>query len=531
MRKLSIALFVAVVSWLALSPLAWSQGVIVPTQTALKTVNGLTQPIANATITVCAANASGIPCSPALVNAVFTDRTLLQPLGNPFSADANGNYTFAIAPGSYTVTVTASGYAGFSYQVDTPGTGGGGGSCGSSCVQYQFPGSYQVNQGTHGNSDAIQIFPCDQFYCTFVLGSYSQAPCCSQTDGTLGLTPTIFTSVLPHIAVSVNGLFFPTIMQADSPCDMADGCTGTGPEVRQNQGLLFSPSLWNPVTNNITINALDGDFFDVQPGFGKIIAGSVTSGTFQGPVNNIGGEGITQTSTGAQATFVLIEPTGALLTTNVVLGSPDNSHTWVGNNSGAVFTPTATPVVPYCQYAPTAGHDYGCFGSDGKFQFSDDGAPLAPVLTQGPSLPSDFTTANNTSLQNITAGGVTLGFSKQAKAAKSEFHCVLLYSQGTANAAVAFGIQAVTNAPINIEASGEMSTTPTAKTAGTLATLATTTATNIVSATPGATAAVFRAVLDGTIEDSAQANTFNIMVSTATGADAVTIKRGSSCSF
>ena len=64
---------------------------------------------------------------------------------------------------------------------------------------------------------------------------------------------------------------------------------------------------------------------------------------------------------------------------------------------------------------------------------------------------------------------------------------------------------------------------------GTLATLSTTTATNIVSGTPGATATNYVVMLDGTIENPASANTFNIMVSTAVSGDAVTVKRGSYC--
>lgn len=105
--------------WFSLlsSALAFGQGYVVPPQVALKTVNGLTSPISNAIITVCSANTSGIPCSPPLVNAVFKDAALTQPLTNPFTADAQGNYNFAVANGNYTVTVSASGFAGYSYQL------------------------------------------------------------------------------------------------------------------------------------------------------------------------------------------------------------------------------------------------------------------------------------------------------------------------------------------------------------------------------------------------------------------------------
>lgn len=94
---------------------AFGQGVAIPAQVALQTVNGITRPAAGATITVCANGASGTPCSPALVGKTFKDVLLSVPLSNPFTADSNGNYTFAIAPGVYTVTVSGVGFSGYSY--------------------------------------------------------------------------------------------------------------------------------------------------------------------------------------------------------------------------------------------------------------------------------------------------------------------------------------------------------------------------------------------------------------------------------
>jgi hypothetical protein len=109
---------------LVLSPTSlFAQGAFIPPQTALKNINGIVMPIANATITVCAAGAGGIPCSPALVSTIFKDQGLTQPLSNPFTADANGNYQFAVSSttATYTVTVTSAGFSGYSYQV-TVGT-------------------------------------------------------------------------------------------------------------------------------------------------------------------------------------------------------------------------------------------------------------------------------------------------------------------------------------------------------------------------------------------------------------------------
>ena len=96
---------------------AFAQGVIVNPKTVLGTTNGLTKPIPSATITVCAASALGVPCTPALAGVLFKDAALTQPLSNPFFSDANGNYQFAIAGGTYTITETASGFIGYSYQL------------------------------------------------------------------------------------------------------------------------------------------------------------------------------------------------------------------------------------------------------------------------------------------------------------------------------------------------------------------------------------------------------------------------------
>lgn len=141
---------------------------------------------------------------------------------------------------------------------------------------------------------------------------------------------------------------------------------------------------------------------------------------------------------------------------------------------------------------------------------------------------TDFTTAVNTSLQTIAG----LTWTVPAVATSYSFHCGITYSQATAAALVSFGIQAATNAPTNIFANGSQEITqgpPATEVNGNLPTLATTTATTIVSGTPGSTANSYVVTLDGTIENPAVVNTFNIMVSTATSADAVTVKRGSYC--
>lgn len=97
---------------------ALAQGIFIPPRVVTGTVNGITRPVPAATITVCGPNTAGIPCSPALTGTVFKDSGLTVPLSNPFLTDANGNYPqAALAGGIYTITESAPGFAGFSYQV------------------------------------------------------------------------------------------------------------------------------------------------------------------------------------------------------------------------------------------------------------------------------------------------------------------------------------------------------------------------------------------------------------------------------
>lgn len=149
----------------------------------------------------------------------------------------------------------------------------------------------------------------------------------------------------------------------------------------------------------------------------------------------------------------------------------------------------------------------------------------APVVLQ---VSSNFTTAANTSLQTITGLSYTMPASK---AVNAHFRCQLLWSQATATAAVAFGIQGATTAPTNLAASATSYSNTTAETTGTLTGLATTTATSIVSVAPSAITTIWKAEIDGSGEfpSNASPTVLNFMVSTATSGDAVTVYRDSSC--
>ena len=76
------------------------------------------RPIPNPTITVCTSAGAGVPCTP-LVPTIYADAALTVAVSNPLPnctiifqagcADAVGNFSFYIAPGEYTYTISGSG--------------------------------------------------------------------------------------------------------------------------------------------------------------------------------------------------------------------------------------------------------------------------------------------------------------------------------------------------------------------------------------------------------------------------------------
>src|SRR5882762_4956676 len=83
--------------------IAYGQGAFI-SGTANSVVNGLMRPLAGASVTVCAASTAGTPCAPALTNTLFSNSALTQSLANPTVTDSQGNYNFALAAGTYTLT-------------------------------------------------------------------------------------------------------------------------------------------------------------------------------------------------------------------------------------------------------------------------------------------------------------------------------------------------------------------------------------------------------------------------------------------
>jgi hypothetical protein len=66
--------------------------------------SGSLHSVPNATITVCTAAGSGLPCTPLATIYTNSSGTVTSP--NPFQADANGNYGFWAPPGNYFVSLT-----------------------------------------------------------------------------------------------------------------------------------------------------------------------------------------------------------------------------------------------------------------------------------------------------------------------------------------------------------------------------------------------------------------------------------------
>ncbi len=154
---------------------------------------GLLHPIPNATITVCSAVGTGIPCSPTVTIYGSADESV--PLSDPFTADSNGNYTFYAPPGFYVVTITATGVTGHSYFVAVscvPSTSG-------TCVAGASGSGTTINNATITNS-TIQtsgLFTNDYFK-NIPSDTYSYTLAVTQATGN-------YTYTLPNIGG--NGTF------------------------------------------------------------------------------------------------------------------------------------------------------------------------------------------------------------------------------------------------------------------------------------------------------------------------------------
>jgi hypothetical protein len=86
-------------------------------------IGGVT-PVSGALITVCTAAGTGTPCTPKVTN-IYSDEALATPItgtggAGTTNSDANGNFGFYLAPGSYIATVTGSGITSYTIKLTLP---------------------------------------------------------------------------------------------------------------------------------------------------------------------------------------------------------------------------------------------------------------------------------------------------------------------------------------------------------------------------------------------------------------------------
>lgn len=94
------------------------------TNIALVNIGGVVKSIPSALITVCLGSIKvPVPCTP-VTASIFSDIALTLTLADPFNADANGNYTFFAAPGTYTVSVSGIAVTAYSYTISAACTTG-----------------------------------------------------------------------------------------------------------------------------------------------------------------------------------------------------------------------------------------------------------------------------------------------------------------------------------------------------------------------------------------------------------------------
>lgn len=96
-----------------------------------------TRPVAGASVTICSAGATGIPCTPTV--SIFSTAGG-GALANPTTTDVRGNLNFFIAPGSYVASVSGTGLVSYNYNFSVGSTSGGG-SVGGSTTQVQYNNS------------------------------------------------------------------------------------------------------------------------------------------------------------------------------------------------------------------------------------------------------------------------------------------------------------------------------------------------------------------------------------------------------
>ena len=362
------------------------------------------------------------------------------------------------------------------------------------------------------------------------------------TTGTIACaTCTTAAAALTSNAVVLGGGSQASKVDTALSTDAAGAMTDTQGTITTSKPLMSHTVTWNAggvvFTNwlsNVTCTAAAAA--SIAAGLG--VAGTTWQFSFKG-ANCAGPQLLLPAGTVTQPSFCLVSTNNTCLySTAGAWHLSDNTNTVINLNNATSGVNSGVLIL--------SGAGYNWSASASSISGVDTGItrPAAKVVAVGDAtaanktgfiqsgmsvfVTSNFTTSGvGTALENIT--GLTWTF--PALAANWSFHCHIGYSQAVGTAAVAFGIKASTNNPTNIFATGEMYTAAGTVTTGVLATLATQTATNIVTGTPGGTGTNLPVDLYGTLELPASAVTINLMTSTATAADTVTVLRGSYCSL
>lgn len=271
--------FILALALLTFPTLASAQGVFVPSggpaiQTSQIGLTPIHQSIPFALITVCPAGSSGIPCTPASVS-IFSDQALTHALSNPFQADINGNYQFAVLPGSYTITVGINAGQGFSYQYTA--------SLGNQQHGVGIPSNPCSAGQTYTNDSTGNYFTCNgtvwQLVTSGLTGSPGGVPIQAQfnSSGVFGGSPCANVS-----ALSTGPLNLGCDTHSSGPNPIVDPGSSFG--LRHANFQLFAPgTLTATCTGGTSTCTLTGSFASLQNGDWLDILGAGAAPTMSTP--------------------------------------------------------------------------------------------------------------------------------------------------------------------------------------------------------------------------------------------------------
>jgi hypothetical protein len=204
------------------------------------------------------------------------------------------------------------------------------------------------------------------------------------------------------------------------------------------------------------------------------------------------------------------------------------NNTWVGYNSGPGTT---------TQYSNSSALGYAALNTASN-QVMLGNSSVTQVKTSGDLKGGNtvLLTSDIGSITGTTAGGSTTVFTLPALQASTSYsvHCSGTTTQATAGGGIGIAVTFGTNAPTNAELHASVATSLTAMNAGatqlTSGNVTSTTATIVYASTSGTVTTQLPFYIDGSIEVGSTAPASIIIgFYSASGSDAVTVKRDSYC--